>query len=373
MFYLRVARGYRTLDLLRWALTTIAAGIVAALLLRALGRALSDPAASHAAVLRLLWCLPALAGVAYLAAAWARAMPVQQPERIAGLLAAGLGKLRLRVLLAGEIAVACAVGALTALAGYLLLRGHVLELAPGTKLDRALAVHASLPPAAAITLLALVPLCGGLAAAAAVRPEDVLPDEDAQPAASTPGPLQLAVSAGLLTGGTAMVLAAVHTRGAVAGALGWMLAVVGLALAVPLLLHASGLVLTWGGPRAVRLLAGRGLQSEARRLGTPLAVLAIVGAVGVVAVRHYAAEAGPVGPLPRIEGVLLALCVLGALLTRLAELSGLRRAIYAPLERMGAPASTFRSAVALRSVAAVAVVLATGTATGLLATAALSI
>ncbi|MET8542478.1 hypothetical protein ABZW03_17755, partial [Kitasatospora sp. NPDC004799] len=43
MFYLRLARGYRVPDLGRWLLTALAAAVVAAFLLRSLGRAMSDP------------------------------------------------------------------------------------------------------------------------------------------------------------------------------------------------------------------------------------------------------------------------------------------------------------------------------------------
>jgi hypothetical protein len=121
-------------------------------------------------------------------------------------------------------------------------------------------------------------------------------------------------------------------------------------------------------------MAGRGLQAQAWRLGTPLAVLSVAGAVGVVAAIRYASSAHrPEGPLPLIEAGLVALCVVGALITRLAELAGAHRAAYAPLRRMGAPTSMLQSSVALRTGAAGLVVLAAGTGAGLLAAAALSV
>lgn len=89
MFYLRLARGYRVPDLGRWLLTVLAAAVVSAFLLRSLGRAMSDPLGGEDALVRLFWCLPPLAAVAWFAAVTARAVPAQRPERITGLRAAG--------------------------------------------------------------------------------------------------------------------------------------------------------------------------------------------------------------------------------------------------------------------------------------------
>ncbi|MEY9847144.1 hypothetical protein ABH940_004231 [Streptacidiphilus sp. BW17] len=374
MFYLRVARGYRALDLLRWFLTSVASAVVAALLLRALGRALSESAPTPAgpALDRLLWCLPPLAGVAYLAAAWARALPLQQPERVAGLVAAGVGPVRLRLLLAGEMALACAFGALLALGGFLLLRGNVVQLMPEGRLNAALGVDGSLPIAGTLTLLALIPLLGGVAAAAAVRPSDVVPVDGSDQPQRRPTPRHIALAAGLPALGTLIVVTAVRVNAAQAAAIGWVIAVVGIAIAVPVLLYGAGQALAWHRPRAPRLLAGRGLQAQAWRLGTPLAVLAVAGSVGTAAAVHYTSGGHKaVGPLPAIEAGLVALCVLGALLTRLAELAGAHRAAYLPLRRMGAPTSTLQASVALRTAAASVVVLAAGAGAGVLAAAAL--
>jgi hypothetical protein len=376
VFYLRVARGYRALDLLRWTLTSAASAVVAALLLRALGRAVSTPAPAPAgpSLDRLLWCLPALVAVGYLAGAWARALPLQQPERMAGLVAAGVGPLRMRLLLAGEMALACAFGAVLALCGFLLLRAHLVELLPNGRLDKALGANGALPLAGTLTLLAIIPAAGGAAAAASVRPQDVVPVDGSDEPLRRPTAHRIALAAGLPAFGSLIVVTAVRVNAPEAAAVGWFIATAGIALAVPVLLYAAGQVLAWGRPRATRLLAGRGLQAQAWRLGTPLAVLSVAGAMGAVAWYQYAdAPRRHLGPLPLVEAGLVALCVLGALLTRLAELAGAHRAAYGPLRRMGASTSVLQGSVALRTAAAGAVVLAAATGAGLLASAALSV
>ena len=370
--YFRLARGYGPFDLLRWLLTTAAAATAAALLLRALGRALTSPAASTAAVDRLLWCLPALAALGYLSAAWARSLPLQRPERVAGLVAAGAGPVRVRLLLAGEAALACAVGALLALAGFLVLRAHLLELLPGTRLDPALGTSADLPAAGTTTLLAVVPLLGGIAAAAAVRPADLLPRDSADRVQPRPSVPYLAVALALPPAGTAMELTGLHTGGDLAVRAGWVLGVAGIAAAVPVLLYAAGWLLAAGRPQAVRLLAGRGLQAQSWQLGTPLAVLAVSGALGAVALSRTLDGHGSIGPLPVIEAALLAVCVLGALLTRVVELFTARRAAAASFRRMGAGGGLLLRAAALRGTAAAVVVLGAGVGAAALAAAALN-
>ncbi len=369
--YLRLARGYRTPDLARWLLTVGTATVVTALLLRALGRALSAPAGSDAAVERLLWCLPALAALGYLAAAWARSLPQRRPERVSGLVAAGAGPGRLRLLLAGETALACAIGALLALAGFLVLRAHWLELLPGTRLDPALGLPAGLPTAGTTTLLAVVPLLGGLAAAAAVRPADLLPGDGADRPQPRPTVPYLVTALAVPLAGVAMLLAGRHADGDLAVRTGWLVGLIGIAVAVPVLLYGAGWLLAVGRPKAVRLLAGRGLQADSWRLGTPLAVLAISLALGAVALVRLHREHGSAGTPALIETALLAVCVLGALLTRLAELVAARRAAYASLRRMGAAGSVYLRSWALRTVAAVVVLLATGAGAAALTAAAL--
>ena len=360
--YLRLARGYRALDLSRWLLTAAASAAVAALLLRALGWALSTPggpSAAHAWATgaRLLWCLPPLAGVGYLAAAWARSVPLRRSARLTGLLAAGAGAVRLRALLAVEIALACAAGTVLGLLGFLALRSHLLELVPAGRLDPALGVRASLPAAATATLLAVVPLLGGLAAAAAVRPRDLQPPDASDVALRRPSPLYLAAAVLVPGLGAAVELAAVRAGTDLTALLGGLAAITGIGLAVPALLYGTGMALACGRPRPVRLLAGRGLQAGAWQLGTPLAVLTVSGALAAVA----AARLEPArGPLPAVEAALIALCVLGALLARVAELMGERRRSYASLQRMGAPGVLLRRAALVRAGATTLVLLAAG-------------
>ncbi|MFC1420470.1 hypothetical protein [Streptacidiphilus cavernicola] len=368
--YLRLARGYRGADLLRWLLTALTAAVVTALLLRALGRALSAPAGSNAAVDRLLWCLPALAALGYLAAACARALPRQRQERVSGLVAAGAGPARLRLLLAGETALACTVGALLALAGFLVLRAHWLELLPGTRLDPALGLPAGLPTAGTTTLLATVPLLGGLAAAAAVRPADLLPGDGTDLPQPRPSVPYLAAALALPAAGAAVLVAGLHAKGDAAVRTGWVLGLVGIAAALPLLLFAAGWLLALGRPRAVRLLAGRGLQADSWRLGTPLGVLATSAAVGGVALYRLGDQHRSAGTPALIETVLLAVCVLAALATRLAEVAVTRRAAYAALPRMGAAGSVHRRSWALRTLAGVTVLLGAGAGAAVLTAAA---
>jgi len=348
--YLRLARGYRTLALCRWLLTAAASAAVAALLLRALGLALTSPVPGTATAMRLLWCLPPLAGVGYLAAAWARSVPLQQPERVAGMVAAGAGAGRLRLLLAVEISLACAGGAGLGLLGVLVLRAHLLELVPDGRLDPALGVRAGLPFAATATLLAMVPLLGGLAAAAALRPKELLPQEEAEePVQRRPSYVYVAAAVLVPAAGAALEISGTDVLW------GGLLAITGIGLAVPALLYGAGMVMAWGRPNPVRLLAGRGVQASAWQLGTPLAVFSVVGALGAVVTAKLGLGRSP---LLLTETGLVALCVLGALLTRVVELAALRRRTYAPLLRMGAPSALLRRSAALRGGATVAVTLA---------------
>lgn len=370
--YLRLARGYGFLDLCRCLLTAAASATVGALLLSALGRALSSPDDTGAAVERLLWCLPALAAVGYLCAAWARSLPAQRPERIAGLLAAGTGPVRTRLVLAGEIALICALGAVLALLGFVVLRAHWLELLPGGRLDPALGARAELPAAGTVALLAVVPLLGGLAAGAAVRSVDLLPaDERERIVRRPPVPYLVAVAVLALAGAGIAVLGTRGHTGPEAWA-GGALGLLGLAGAVPALLYLVGGLLATGRPRAVRLLAGRALQAESWRLGAPLSVLAVAGALVLTVLLRGTPGRRPAGPLLVVEVLLLGVCVLGALLARLVELARTRRGSYASLSRIGAPGGLLLRAAAVRGGAAVLVAAAAGAGAAALTAAALA-
>ncbi|MGW6917706.1 hypothetical protein ACWGB8_28335 [Kitasatospora sp. NPDC054939] len=383
MFYLRLARGYRVLDLGRWLLTATAAAVVAGFLLRALGRALGDRPGDADAVVRLLWCLPPLAAVAWFAAIAARAIPEQRPERLTGLLAAGASTARIRMLIAGETALATTVGSILTLLLFLVLRNDIAgpELAPD------LGMGVPLPAAAPIALLALVPLTAALAAAAAVPVPRPQPRADTRPSGGY-HPLRIAVPIGLAVVGTALELIALRpgapadgrpiqlpaglgsTSTAAVG--GWITVALGLALLTGPLLAWTGRLLALGRPTPLRLLAGRGLTAQAPRLGAPLAVLTLVLAVVLTTIRYWIGTPGSADVLPAVEACLLLGCAAGAVLARLAEVRTARQGVTDALLRLGAPARLLFGAVALRALAVGTVLLLTGGLTAALAAAGLA-
>jgi hypothetical protein len=390
LLYLRLARGYRLADHARLALTTAAAATVAALLLRALGRALTmqyaalhHPAVTQASLARLLWCLPGLAALGYLTAVCVRSIPKHRPERAGGLTATGLGPSRMRLLLATEAAVACAVGALLALAAFVALRGHLLTPLLRHRLAPALGLGNALPPAGLLALLALVPLLGGAAAAASVRAADwrpATPAEDEETRA--PSPRYTATACALVVAGAALELGGRHRVGEPGGVmlrlpgfgripllslLGATAAEIGLALAIPILLHAAGQLLAAREAEAVRLLAGRGLQSECWRLGAPLAVLSLYA--GVVGAAGALGRARLGAPFALTQAALICACALGAALARAAEMRVRRAVITQPLREMGVPRRRLAEVVALRTAAAAGVTLAAAGLAAALATA----
>lgn len=381
MLYLRLARGYRLSDLGRWLLTATAAAVVAGFLLRALGRALSQPA--DGSLVRLLWCLPPLAAVAWFAAVAARAVPAGRPERITGLTAAGAGPARIRALIAGEIALACTLGSVLTLLLFLVLRNNIA----GPSLAPELGMGIPLPPAAPVTLLTLVPLVAGLSASAAVPVTETLPGSTAHSPRVVFGALRLAVPSGLLLVGLALELYGLRPGAAQDGRpirlpaglgstshaalTGWALAALGLALLTAPLLAWTGRLLALGRPTPLRLLAGRGLTAEAGRLGTPLAVLALTLAVTLTGIRYWTDKPGTAEALPAVEGVLVVACVAGAVITRVAEIRGARQGVTAALMRLGAAPRLLFGAALLRTAAAGTVLLLTGGLTAALAAGAL--
>ncbi|MFD0530048.1 hypothetical protein ACFQ1I_30070 [Kitasatospora arboriphila] len=253
MFPLRLVRGYRALDLARWLLTAAAAATAAAFLLRSLGRALGEPAATS--VPRLLWCLPALAAVGWLSAAAARAVPAQHPERIAASPRPSYGPVRIRLLIAVETALAAALGSVLALLLFLVLRNDIAG--PGLAAD--VGLGSSLPAAAPVTLLVLVPLVAGCAAAAAVPLTDALPGRTAVARSTGFHPARIAVPVGFTVVGMALELYGLRPGaeqdgrpvdlpahlGSVgtAALIGWALTALGLALLTAPLLALAGRVL----------------------------------------------------------------------------------------------------------------------------------
>ncbi|MEE1826703.1 hypothetical protein PUR61_31640 [Streptomyces sp. BE20] len=382
MFYLRLARGYRALDLGRWLLTALAGAVVAAFLLRALGRAMSEPLGGTGALPRLLWCLPPLAAVGWFAAVAARAVPARWPERITGLTAAGAGSARIRALIAGEVALACGAGSVLTLLVFLVLRNDIA----GPALADELGMGVPLPAAAPVTLLALVPLTAGIAAAGAVSHAETLPGRPG-PEPTGFGPWRLALPVGLAVIGLALELIALRPGAAADGrpihlpaglgttstaALGgWIAGALGLALLTGPLLGWAGRLLALGRPTPLRLLAGRGLTAQARRLGPPLAVLTLVLAVVLTTVRYWIGEPGSADVLPAIEAALVLGCAVAAVAARLAELRTSRRGVAETLLRLGVAPRILFGAVALRTLMVGTVLLVTGGATAALAAAGL--
>ncbi len=356
--------------------------MVAGFLLRALGRALSQPA--DGSLIRLLWCLPPLAAVAWFAAVAARAVPAGRPERITGLTAAGAGPARIRTLIAGEIALACTLGSLLTLLVFLVLRNDIA----GPGLAPELGMGVPLPPAAPLTLLTLVPLVAGLSAAVAVPVSETLPGRTDQAPPTGFGPLRLALPAGLTLVGLALELYGLRPGAAQDGRpvrlpaglgttshaalIGWALAALGLALLTAPLLAWTGRLLALGRPAPLRLLAGRGLTAEARRLGTPLAVFALTVAVLLTAVRYWVDKPGTAETLPIVEGALIVGCVAGAVITRAVEVRNARRSVTAALVQLGTAPRLLFGAALLRTAAAGTVLLLTGGLTAALAAGALN-
>ncbi|MFE6502108.1 hypothetical protein [Kitasatospora sp. NPDC057738] len=382
MFYLRLARGYRVPDLGRWLLTAAAAAVVAAFLLRSLGRAMSEQIGGADPLVRLLWCLPPLAALAWFAAVAARAVPARRPERIAGLTAAGAGSRRIRTLIAGEVALACTLGSVLTLLLFLVLRNDVA----GPALAADLGMGVPLPPAAPLALLALVPLTAAGAAACAVSVTDTLPG-GRTPAPAGFGVWRIALATGLGVIGAALELIALRPGAAVDGRpihlpaglgststaalFGWAASALGLALLTGPLLAWAGRLLAVGRPTPLRLLAGRGLTAQARRLGAPLAVLTLVVALVLTTVRYWIGTPDSADALPAVEACLVLGCAAAAVVNRLAEVRTDRRGVTHALLRLGTSPRLLFGAVALRTLAVGSTLLLTGGATAALAAAGL--
>lgn len=168
MLALRLARGAHPLVLTRRLLVAAAAAGVGFLLLCTLGYAVGHPERSSASVLRLLWCALPLAATVQFAVAVARTDPSTRPRP--GLSAIGLGPARLTAIAAASTAVACALGSMVALLFYLHLRGDITGLPFDGAAADLLAADEPIPLAAALTLLAVLPVVAATAAGLALRP-----------------------------------------------------------------------------------------------------------------------------------------------------------------------------------------------------------
>ncbi|GAA1516716.1 hypothetical protein GCM10009730_23170 [Streptomyces albidochromogenes] len=367
MLALRLARGTHPLVLLRRLLVAAASGGVGFLLLCTLGYALGHPEQSAGSVRRLLWCLPPLAATVYFAVAVARTDPRTNAPRT-GLSAVGLGPVRLATLAAVSTALSCTLGSALALLFFLHLRGDLSGLPFDGAGAQLLAAGRPLPVAGALTLLCVAPVAAATACALALRPRAAK-----RPDAEATGP----VSPTGLPWGVALVAAglAVETyvsRGrpgaslalpgrldvAPAGVLaGWALTAFGLALAGPGLTYFSGRVLQAVRPGAARLLAGRVLMDEARRLGRPLGVLCAVGSAAIAAAALYDAgsAAAPFGPVVGLGAALVLACTVATLMMAALEMRQSRAPTTEALVGLGAPPQTLRAAAALRAAAVLAV------------------
>ncbi|ATW50862.1 hypothetical protein [Streptomyces peucetius] len=345
MLALRLARGAHPLVLLRRLMVAAASAGVGFLLLCTLMYALSHPEDS-AAVVRLLWCGLPLATTVYLAVTVARTDPGTRPRP--GLFAVGLGPFRLCALAAASTALTCTLGSMVALLFFLHLRGDLSGLPFDGAAAGMLAAEQPLPLPATLTLLALVPLLATVATAVVLRPRAAAPD--AEESSGTPGGLPWGIA--LVALGLAVETYTSDGRAddRPAGVLaGWALTAVGLWLVGPGVTHLCGRLLQSVRPGATRLLAGRILMAESRRLGPPLGVMCAVASGAVTATAAYGSAPQPWSPLTTLGATLVVVCTATTLLTTAIEVRGARSEATTALRIVGAPATILRRAAALRA------------------------
>ncbi|MEW2063967.1 hypothetical protein AB0899_24905 [Streptomyces sp. NPDC007002] len=362
MLVLRLARGSHPLVLIRRLLVAAASAGVGFLLLSALGYAAAHPA-SAGSVLRLLWCFVPLAATVQFAVAVARTDPSTRPRP--GLSSLGLGPIRLSALAAVSTAVSTLLGSAVALLFFLHLRGDLTGMPFDGGAAEFLGAGTELPLAAALVLLALVPVAASTASALALRSRpdparDTFGSEDLPEPAPAPAGLPWGVAltaAGLAveaiasrgTAGNAFPLPGRFDSTPVAVLIGWTLTAVGLAMAGPSLTYLCGRALQAVRPGAVRLLAGRVLMDEARRIGRPLGVVCAALSAVVAAAALYGGDERPYGPLTALGAVLVLGCTTATLLTSALEAKHARAHTAQALLRMGAPAAVLRRATLLRA------------------------
>ncbi|WP_432165659.1 hypothetical protein [Streptomyces sp. bgisy031] len=370
MLALRLARGGQPVVQLRRLLVTAASAGTGFLLLCTLGYALGHPEASTGSVLRLVWCVVPIAATVHLAVAVARTDPGTKPRP--GLSAVGLGPARLTLISATSTAVACTLGSMLALLVFLHLRGDLSGLPFDGAARGLLAADQPLPMAAILTLLALVPLAASGVCALVLRPRAAKagePQPDPRdPAAPVPAPTGLPWGVALLAMGLAVETYASRAPstsgfpmpgglgGSPAGVLaGWTLTALGLALAGPGLTYQCGRALQSVRPGAARLLAGRVLQEEARRIGRPLGVVCAVASGVYAGLTLWSGRQPDLGPLSALGAVLVMGCTVATLLTAAVEAKHARSDTTAALLRLGAPTSLLRGAAGLRAATLLAV------------------
>lgn len=357
MLALRLVRGTHPLVLLRRLLVATAAAGVGFLLLCTLGYAVGHPDRSGAATLRLLWCLIPMAATVHFAVAVARTDPSTRPR--AGLSAVGLGPARLTALAAASTAVSCTLGSMVALLFYLHLRGDITGLPFDGAAAELLAADQPIPLAAALTLLAILPVVASTAAGLALRPRKAptAPEgaERTAPSGLPWGVALLAVGLAVETyagegGGDGAFPLPGRFDGSPAGVLaGWILTALGLAMAGPGITHWCGRLLQAVRPGATRLLAGRVLMDESRRIGRPLGVVCAVASGALAAATLYGSRAGGFGPLTGLGAALVMACTTATLLTAALESKQCRAHTTEALLRLGAPPTIIRTAALMRA------------------------
>ncbi|MFD9029838.1 hypothetical protein ACFVZW_01545 [Streptomyces sp. NPDC059567] len=365
MLALRLVRGTHPLVLLRRLLVAAAAAGVGFLLLCTLGYAVGHPDRSAAATLRLLWCLVPLAATTHFAVAVARTDPSTRPRP--GLSAIGLGPARLTAIAAASTAVSCTLGSMVALLFYLHLRGDITGLPFDGAAAELLASHQPIPLAAALTLLAILPVVASTAAALALRPRRTPPApegiEKTAPSGLPWGVALLAMGLAVETyagegGGDGAFPLPGRFDGNPGGVLaGWILTALGLAMAGPGITHWCGRLLQAVRPGAIRLLAGRVLMDESRRIGRPLGVVCAVASGALAAATLYGSQAGGFGPLTGLGAALVMACTTATLLTAALESKQCRAHTTEALVRLGAPPTALRNAALMRAGALLAVFL----------------
>ncbi|MFG3479090.1 hypothetical protein QRN89_25280 [Streptomyces chengbuensis] len=360
MLALRLSRGSHPLVLLRRLLVATASAGVGFLLLCTLSYAVSGPHPTDPPLQRLAWCLVPLAATVQFAVAVARTDPATRPRQ--GLSAVGLGPVRMSALAAASTAVSCALGSTVALLFFLHLRGDLSGMPFDGDAAELLAAGRPLPLGAVILLLALVPVAGAGAAALALRPrrrpDGELPDDEPPQATGTPSGLPWGVA--LTAVGVAVEA---YTRRGAEGAggtpggvlAGWTLTAVGLAMAGPGIVHVCGRVLQALRPGAMRLLAGRALMDDARRIGRPLGVVCAVVSALIAASALAGERPQPFGPLTALGATLVVACTVASLLTSAVEARQARAATRAGLLELGASAALLQATAMLRAVVLLAV------------------
>ncbi|MFD7324615.1 hypothetical protein ACFV9D_26545 [Streptomyces sp. NPDC059875] len=357
MLALRLVRGTHPLVLLRRLLVAAAAAGVGFLLLCTLGYAVGHPDRSAAATLRLLWCLIPMAATVHFAVAVARTDPSTRPR--SGLSAIGLGPARLTALAAASTAVSCTLGSMVALLFYLHLRGDITGLPFDGAAAELLAADQPIPLAAALTLLAVLPVAASTAAGLSLRPRKTPPaPEGAEKTAPSGLPWGVALLAmGLAVetyagegGGDGSFPLPGRFDGSPGGVLaGWILTALGLAMAGPGITHWCGRLLQAARPGATRLLAGRVLMDESRRIGRPLGVVCAVASGALAAATLYGSQAGGFGPLTGLGAALVMACTTATLLTAALESKQCRAHTTEALVRLGAPPTVLRTAALMRA------------------------